>query len=144
MTQPRGTKEGWRRRRPAWPAISTCGAMADELSLLELQAPTKESGRMVSQEPRGFHCPWLPASQPLFFMPQLPRHLSDQPTYSRHYGSPGPPAVSMDSLQTTQASHLVSLLGTLWQWKPTHRAGWKHLEVNIPGSNPQPMRSVPW
>lgn len=120
-------------RDPAWLAICTCGAWAEELLLLELQV----SQRRIEWLPRnhsGFSLPWFLHSHPSHSGPSSNTVSLTTPSAADTMDPLNLPAASTDSLHTAEASHpksgtCISLLGTLWQWELMHGAGWKHLEA---------------
>ena len=142
VTQEKGTKKGCGRQSPSLAWDSYLRAPGRQAFPPGIQAPTDESGKVAPQESCGFHCPRSPRASP------GDSGLSSQavsPTRAPATATTDPlglPAVSTDHLRTMPASHLISVLGPLPG--ETHRAGCKRLEVNIPGSNLQPTRSVPW
>ena len=138
MTQGRGIREGQSgSKNPAPLAIYMClcvcifGALADEISCLELQVPRRRVEEWLPRNCSRFNLSWLLHSHPCDSGPSSNTGSVTTPSAADTVHPLNPPAASMDSLHTVKSPHRKSgtcalLLGALWQGELKRGARRKH------------------
>lgn len=147
MTQQREIEEGWRMAEIQLGYL--CAPAGPWLMTFTLGASGSHGGGQQNGPSETMLASVAPGS--LIATPpiQVPAQIwpPDHTPVADTMGPLNLPSAPRDSFHTIKVSPLksgryISLLETLWQWKPMHGARWKHLEVIIPRSNPQPTRST--